>query len=134
MTATHKQNFTDVVVIYNPNSTGPGKALATELKKEVTSYDIRIIATKYAGHADELAKASPRPLIISASGDGGYHEIVNGLIRAQQEGFRPNAGLLPAGNANDHYHDLEEPELAKSIAAGKTRNIDLLKLTTTVDG
>jgi diacylglycerol kinase family enzyme len=44
------------------------------------------------------------------------------------------AGLLPAGNANDHFHSLHEGDVAAAIAAGRERAIDLLELTATVDG
>lgn len=134
---TRDGNFTDVVVIYNPNSTGSGKDMALTLKRDVTKYDVRLVKTKYAGHAEELAyefaKASARPLVISASGDGGYHEVVNGLIKAQLEGAQPTAGLLPAGNANDHYHDVHTIDAAQAIKLGKVQRVDLLKLSTTID-
>jgi len=131
-------DFTDVIVIYNPKSTGPGKDMARQLKRGISKYAVRLVETKHAGHAEELAyefaKTTPRPLIISASGDGGYHEVVNGLIRAQSEGAQPTAGLLPAGNANDHYHNVHKTDLAEAIAAGQVQRIDILKLTTTIGG
>ena len=130
-------HYTSISVIYNPNSTGSGKALAEELSKKLRALlprqKITIIPTKYAGHAEELAyklaKASKRALIISASGDGGYHEIVNGAVRAQTEGAHPTTGLLPAGNANDHFRSLHTYELADAVASGHTQTIDLLKFT-----
>jgi diacylglycerol kinase (ATP) len=134
--------YTSISVIYNPNSTGSGSTLAKELRADLQRtmphQSVRLMPTKYAGHAEQiaykLAKASARPLIISASGDGGYHEVVNGLIRAQQEGHKPIAGLLPAGNANDHFHDVHTGDLAKLITAGRLQHIDLLKVTTIIKG
>lgn len=112
--------------------------MAKELKRSLAKYEVRLARTEYAGHAEKLAykfaKSSSRPLIISASGDGGYHEVINGLIRAQLEGSKPTAGLLPAGNANDHYHDVHDVGLVEAITAGKTRQLDLIKLTATTDG
>lgn len=136
------EDFSDISIIYNPKSTGPGKALAEKLKKEfevsLPKVPIKIHATKHAGHAEELAyklaNHSQRPLIISASGDGGYNEVVNGLLRAQAEDAHPTAGLLPAGNANDHFNDLSDGKLAQNIANNKINNIDVLKLTTTING
>jgi diacylglycerol kinase (ATP) len=128
-------NFTAISIIYNPNSTGPGKRLATALKRELQelmpAQSVRLIKTEYAGHAEvlayELAKASTKPLVISASGDGGYHEVINGLLRAQEEGAMPIAGLLPAGNANDHYHSLHETNSATAIYKQQIQAIDVLQ-------
>ena len=97
--------FSEITVIYNPNSTGSGEAMAKQFKKEYQRADKQVTVTlqktKYAGHAEKLAydiaKKQVRPMIISASGDGGYHEVVNGALRAQAEGAKPTTGLLPAG-------------------------------------
>lgn len=128
--------YTSVSVIYNPKSTGPSETIALEFKKKLESrlrgQKVKLIPTKRAGDgkriAFELAKASSNPLIISSSGDGGYHEIVNGLVKAQEEGAKPVAGLLPAGNANDHYHNLHEGDIYEAIKHQHERRIDLLKL------
>lgn len=135
-TTESKDRFTEVVIIYNPNSTGSGKDMALELRRKLPGYDVKLVKTKYAGHAEYLAythaKATAKPLIISASGDGGYHEVVNGLMRAQKTGARPTAGLLPAGNANDHYHDAHGVNLADAITSHTVQQVDLLKIRTQV--
>lgn len=131
--------YTSITIIYNPNSTGSGKTLAQELKvkllKELPEQAIKLVPTKRAGHAEELAykyaKASERPLIISASGDGGYNEVINGIMLAIQEGARPVAGLLPAGNANDHFSNLHDGDFTHAVLHGKHHLIDLLKLDAT---
>lgn len=133
--------YTSIDIIFNPNSTGPSREYATDLKQELTQYNSqfkpRLHATKYAGHAEELAygfaKSSKHPLIISSSGDGGYHEVVNGAIRAQLEGATPICAVLAAGNANDHSRTLTSKSLVELIKADKIKNIDLLKLTITSD-
>lgn len=129
-------SFTSISIIYNPNSTGPGKQLATQLKRDLKKLQptqlVRLIKTEYVGHAEllafELARASSKPLIISASGDGGYHEVVNGLLRAQAESATPIAGLLPAGNANDHYHNLHNADTATAICEQQIQTVDVLRL------
>jgi len=134
--------YTTIAIIYNPNSTGSSKRLAEQFKNDIktrlTNQKIELIATTHAGHAEELAytisKASKRPLIISSSGDGGYHEVVNGAIKAQNDGAHPTTGILPAGNANDHYHNLHSEDIVEAIAKGNSRKIDLLKLSSTSDG
>ena len=134
--------FTNISIIFNPNSTGNGRAMAEDLKSELNEQlpgqSVKLMPTQYAGHAEELAymfaKASPRPLIISASGDGGYHEVVNGIVRANKEGAGAVAGLLPAGNANDHYHATHQTTIVSAIGESKVQKVDLLKLATTVEG
>lgn len=129
--------YTKISVIYNPNSTGASHELARQFKKDVVKHmpkqSIELIATDHAGHGEELAyeiaSTQKRPLIISASGDGGYNEVVNGALRAQSEGAHPTTGLLPAGNANDHYHNLHGKDIVDAIADGDEKQIDVLRLT-----
>jgi len=60
---------------------------------------------------------------------------VNGSLRAQREGAKPTIGLLPAGNANDHFHSLHAgDDLVDAILKGKTYAVDALKLTAVSDG
>ena len=128
--------YTAIHILYNPNSTGPGKELSKELYKKLrTTYDkldVELTATKHAGHAEDLtyqwASASKHPLIISVSGDGGYHEVVNGAAKAIAEGKHPITAILPAGNANDHFTSFGDFDLYESIVAESLLRIDLLKL------
>ena len=112
--------------------------LEAKLIKALPKVQIERIKTKHAGHAEtlayEAAKASRRPLIISVSGDGGYHEVVNGLMKAQLNGARPVAGLLPGGNANDHHRMLHQGDLVQNIVSQTEQTIDLLKLSAFAKG
>ena len=134
--------YTTIAIIYNPNSTGSSDRLARDLEAKLRArfpdQKIELIATKHAGHGKELAYsiaiASKRPLIISSSGDGGYHDIVNGAMRAQKEGAHPTTGLLPAGNANDHYRNLHNEELMDRIEHHRSERIDLLNIVGTSHG
>ncbi len=129
--------YSAVSILYNPNSTGSSKdhaeRLAANLRAAKFKGTVKVISTEYAGHAEtlayELAKASPKPLIISSSGDGGYHETINGLLKAQSEGAHPTAGLLPGGNANDHYHSVHRGSIEKRILRGKHTKLDVLEIT-----
>lgn len=131
--------FSTISIIYNPNSTGSSKAkairLARRLRKTELKDCVNVITTEYARHAEVLAyecsKATTHPLIISSSGDGGYNEIVNGIMKAQAEQAHPVAGLLPGGNANDHYVNLHQKTLFSQITTGKPRKVDLLHVTAT---
>lgn len=135
-------NYSTIAIIYNPTSTGSSEHLAKDfaaaLHQALPEQSIELIATEHAGHAEELAydiaTNSARPLIISSSGDGGYHEVVNGAMKAQAEGAHPVTSLLPAGNANDHYRNLHDGDLVEQIASGTTTAIDLLKLSSRTKG
>jgi diacylglycerol kinase (ATP) len=134
--------YTGVTIIYNPNSTGGSKKKAEyahrKLQKELPKVPVRLQATDYAGHAEtlayEAALASKHPAIISVSGDGGYHEVVNGIMRAKKEGSRAVAGLIPAGNANDHYHSVHRYDIVNAIAHKKSMSLDVLTFSATSGG
>lgn len=136
-------SYTSFTIIYNPNSTGSGQKMARafreSVQKALPNQPIDCIPTEYAGHAEELAyqlaTASKRALVVSASGDGGYHEIINGLMRAlRNNDTRPIAGLLPAGNANDHYNSVHRHDVIDAISQGATAQLDVLKLSASKDG
>lgn len=134
--------YTSVVIIFNPNSTGPSKSLAQKLqrtlKQTVPDQKVLLKATEYAGHAEEIAYEhslkTKKPLIVSSSGDGGYNEVVNGIMRARKEGADATAGLLPAGNANDHYANVHFIDIAEGIKKGMRKEIDLLRISGTSEG
>lgn len=129
--------FTDIVIIYNPNSTGNGRQNALQLKRRLVKVIdpkiVSLVATKHAGHAEEIAYqralASKRTLLVSSSGDGGYNEVVNGALRAQAKGAQVTTGLLPSGNANDHWHALHRDDIVPAIVAGHVQRIDVLRMT-----
>jgi diacylglycerol kinase family enzyme len=126
--------FERITVIFNPQSTGPAPQRAEELKDTLADrlpdIPLRLCPTERAGHARELAAqaaATGRPLIVSVSGDGGYNEVVDGVMHAGN----PNAvcAVLAAGNANDHRRSTGEQPLVDAIVTGDVRHIDLLRLT-----
>ena len=86
--------------------------------------------THHAGHARDLARKAAgtgSPLIVSVSGDGGYNEVVNGVMDAGNDDAV--CAVRAAGNANDHRRTTRERPLADAIVAGDVRRIDLLRLT-----
>lgn len=126
--------FDRIVVIFNPQSTGDAPELAeqlrTDLAERLPDIAVALSPTERAGHARELARdaaASGRPLIVSVSGDGGYNEVVDGVMQAGN----PDAvcAVLGAGNANDHSRTTQDQPLIEAIVAGDVRRIDLLRLT-----
>ena len=131
-----------IAIIYNPNSTGSGEALAKDFASKIADtfpqQAIKLIESEHTGHgiqlARELAEHNDTPLIISSSGDGGYHDVVNGIMEASRTGHTAVAGLLPGGNANDHYENLHSGEPLTAISHNDEQTIDLLQIETTVKG
>lgn len=127
-----------VVIIYNPNSTGNGKEnakrLARQLRKE--GLDVKTLETKFAKHGEEIAakyaKEDEEIILISSSGDGGYHEVVNGVLKHPAR--RIVVGVLPSGNANDHYSATASGDLVAAIRDEKFRKIDTIKVIGSIDG
>lgn len=129
-----------IVIIYNPNSTGPSEEYAREfaakLKEARSTLDVTCVPTEYAGHAEKIAKEyatrNAPYLLIASSGDGGYHELINGVLST-----RPNqliTGLLPGGNANDHYNALHVEDVIDRILRSQVTAIDSIKVDTERNG
>jgi diacylglycerol kinase family enzyme len=127
-------SFDRIVIIFNPHSTGNAPRSAEELRDELAhrlpGVPLELSPTQHAGHARDLAReaaARGRPLVVSVSGDGGYNEVVNGVMDAGND--RAVCAVHAAGNANDHRRTTRERPLADAIVAGDMRRIDLLRLT-----
>jgi diacylglycerol kinase (ATP) len=126
--------FDRIVIIFNPHSTGNAPLSAEELRdtlaQRLPGVPLELSPTQHAGHARDLAReaaVSGRPLVVSVSGDGGYNEVVNGVMDAGND--RAVCAVRAAGNANDHRRTTRERPLADAIVAGDIRRIDLLRLT-----
>lgn len=96
-------------VIVNPVA-GGGRATAVleRLQPQLAEANAEVVATRYAGHARELAKevaSHPDVTVVSVGGDGTHHEVVNGLMP------RPAATLavIAAGTGNDLARALALP-------------------------
>jgi diacylglycerol kinase family enzyme len=127
-------SFDRIVIIFNPQSTGNAPESAQELREDLAqrlpSVPLELSPTHHAGHARDLAREAAgtgSPLLVSVSGDGGYNEVVNGVMDAGND--RAVCAVRAAGNANDHRRVTREQPLADAIVAGNVRRIDLLRLT-----
>jgi diacylglycerol kinase (ATP) len=126
--------FDRAVLIFNPNSTGKAKERAEDLRRDLAdrlpTLTVDLLPTEHAGHAMQLSRAVGEvgaPLIVSVSGDGGYNEVVNGVMESAND--RAVTAVLAAGNANDHRRTTKKRPLAEAIARGTVTRIDLLRLT-----
>ncbi len=126
--------FDRIVIVFNPQSTGDAPALAQDLHDELAhrlpDTPLELAPTEHAGHARDLARTaagSGRPLVVSVSGDGGYNEVVDGIMQAGNP--EAVAAVRAAGNANDHRRTTKRRPLADAIVAGDTHRMDLLRLT-----
>lgn len=132
-------SYSAIIIIYNPKSTsGHAKTKAERLAERLRKRGIKQVktqATEYAGHAEGLAydaaKKYVRPLIVSVSGDGGYNEVVNGVMRAKHDDptRQPTCAILAAGNANDHRRSVRKRPLIWAITHNEPESMDLLHIT-----
>jgi len=91
----------------------------------------RFCISEQTGDAEKFAReASDFDLVVSAGGDGTLNEVVNGIARG---GCNAALGILPLGTGNDFARTLGAPTNLKTaierILAGKTRAIDLIRVT-----
>jgi diacylglycerol kinase family enzyme len=104
-------------------------ALASELKLEV-------VATRYRGHAAELAARARREgidLVVVLGGDGTVNEALNGLLAEGPGAGVPALGVVPGGSANVFARALGSPrepleathQLLGALAAGRSRAVGL---------
>jgi len=122
-----------VYLIYNPLS-GNKKSIVI-LEKILPIFErgnliTEVIETKYAGHAREMANTLPfygYDGLCVIGGDGTMHEIVNGMMKRQDQAKIP-IGLIAGGTGNSFMHDIGalDPEVAAMrILTGRTRKVDI---------
>ena len=75
--------------------------------------DAEAVRSESAGHASEIAEKAAKEgaaRVFISGGDGSINEAVNGLIRAQQQGFTGTAlGIFPNGRGNDFCDGIGMP-------------------------
>lgn len=133
------------LLIVNPRS-GGGRtggtwtSLQDPLSRYLGQYDVAI--TERPRHAAELAEAAAkagRETIIAVGGDGTIHEIVNGMMRARDDGAGgARLGIIGQGTGGDFRKSIGlEHRLsgyAQTIADGKTRAVDVGRIDYQVPG
>ncbi len=133
--------FDHIAIVYNPKSTGDAPKLAKDLRDNINGhYEIiqkkaTLYPTQRAEHAieiaNEIAQKYARPLIVSVSGDGGYNEIINGVMAAKKlfPAQKPIVAIMAAGNANDHKRVMRsDTPLIRLIKKPDIKPFDLISL------
>ena len=113
-----------------------GKGLGLKSLKKVTAYcadnsiDYTLYVTNYKGHATKIAGDVSREggTVIAMGGDGTFHDVINGIVDTE----KTTVGFIPAGRGNDFTRSagfsLNPVKALKDILAGKTRQIDYIKV------
>jgi diacylglycerol kinase (ATP) len=128
--------FDYICAIYNPNSTNDAKTKALSFQKQakLAGCAVALVPTTHQGHAFEIAQdivaRYKQPLLISVSGDGGYNELINGIMKTSERiAKKPVVAIIAAGNANDHKRTTRgDTPLLKLIQQGTPRPLDLLHI------
>ncbi len=123
-------------IIANPAcARGTGARKITEIERRLNDrgLDYELIQTLHPWHAADLARQAVMDgieVVAAAGGDGTSNEVINGLMRARQNGQRlPILAVLPIGRGNDFAFSMGAPVgLEQSIQAltlRRTRTIDV---------
>ncbi|UCC50666.1 MAG: diacylglycerol kinase family lipid kinase [Anaerolineaceae bacterium] len=121
-------------IILNPYSNRwRAQERVAEVEQALTAanLDYDLVQTTRPGEAINLAQSAVTDgfeAVIAAGGDGTINEVINGLLRAADDGPTVPFGILPLGTANDFYLMAGLPASLADAAAvmiqGKTRQID----------
>lgn len=121
-----------LLVIVNPTA-GGGRAarLVPWLRERLARRpDARLVVTRRAGEAEELAGEVPATgvdRVVAVGGDGTVQEVANGVVEG---GGAATVGIVPVGSGNDLARSLglpRDPAAAWTVAIGRgERAVDLL--------
>ncbi|OGN75911.1 MAG: hypothetical protein A2X25_01855 [Chloroflexi bacterium GWB2_49_20] len=103
-------------IIVNPISgRGFAEKMIPVIEEKLTEIglDYDLVQTERPWHAAELAEKAALDgydVVISASGDGTANEVLNGLMRAQNQGANKTAmGIITVGTGNDLAYGMNIP-------------------------
>jgi YegS/Rv2252/BmrU family lipid kinase len=123
------------IIILNPVSgRGNGELSLPAIQKYFTDENLsyEIVVTQSPGHAIEIAAdhAADDVVVVSAGGDGTSNEVINGLMKAQNERkIKACMGVIPVGRGNDFAFSMGIPtaleDSLKFLTSKQPRAIDL---------
>ncbi len=126
-----------MVAIVNPRAGNGSEAVLSRLIEALRTQGIipEVARTAAAGDATRIAREaveSGRRFIVAVGGDGTVHEVVNGMVDAEQGSVRgddPVLGVVSAGSGCDLVRTFgldRSPEvIARHLAGPATTRIDL---------
>ncbi|KAJ3033346.1 hypothetical protein HDV00_006480 [Rhizophlyctis rosea] len=130
-----------VLLILNPVG-GTKKAMKIYRKVVAPMFrlagrELELKPTKYALHATEIARSldtTAYSALLTLSGDGVFHEVVNGLLTRPdwEEARKLPVGFIGGGSANAMSRNIDAltPELAAlAVIQGETRPMDVFSVT-----
>ncbi|EDK31399.2 diacylglycerol kinase (macronuclear) [Tetrahymena thermophila SB210] len=114
---------------------------------EYAGYTYLLVLTKYKDHAHQYVNEIPAEQliqyagIVTVSGDGLPHEIVNGLFKRADKDFvcsKVALGVLPGGSGNalinSILHEINEPKTLEGatylICKGSIKDMDMIQMQT----
>ena len=117
-------------MIYNPNSGHTMNDKNLKDSKKIFNdygYNLKIIPTKYAGHAKEIVSHIDYcDLIVSVGGDGTFNEVVTGNMQRKKRLLVAN---IPIGTTNDvgtmFGYGREFADNLRLLLEGHVRKIDI---------
>ena len=125
------------LVIVNPKSAGGSTqdkwaGVASDLRVHFGAFQVAF--TKSQGDGTNIAKQAAdngRKFIIACGGDGTINEVANGILQADKTDVE--MGIFPSGTGGDFRRTIRLPsehrEAAKALRNGKTKSIDVGKIT-----
>ena len=124
------------MVIVNPISgRGNGEKFYPIIEKRLRELGIQfdMVRTQTPGHAIHLAEQASRDgcgVVVAVGGDGTANEVLNGLVRARQQGDgRAALGLIPIGRGNDFAFGVGTPaameDACQALASGRRKWMDV---------
>lgn len=116
-----------IYVVINPVSgTKSKKDVPVRINEIMGDHDVRILETKYEGHATEYAKdavSNNVDYVIAVGGDGTVNEVAKGLIDTDVV-----LGIIPSGSGNglarDLYIPMNHSKAVNILQDGKVAKID----------
>jgi sphingosine kinase len=128
-----------LLVFVNPfGGTGLGRKVWKQVRPMflVANIDLHLVETKYAGHAGEVAASldiEKYDGIVTISGDGLLHEVVNAILRRPdwKEAVKVPLGIIPSGSGNGLAASIScytPTQAAFAIVKGKSRPFDMFSI------
>jgi diacylglycerol kinase family enzyme len=118
----------DVALIVNPFASAVSEERVRSVEEELSrAGTVRTVLTERAGHAVELAAAAEEEAVVVYSGDGGFNEVLNGVLEGVVLGFLPGGGtnVLPRALGLPRDAVAAARRVAEALQTGRTRTISL---------